>query len=100
MKAAEIWFCRRILRVKWTDRRTDESVKLLLAIRRRKLKYDGHAIRNQTTDLMSSILQGKVEGKRKAVYITNTSGMKLKDLIRINQDRESWRQIIFYGLPV
>ena len=111
IEAAEMWFYRRLLRVKWTDRRTNESVlqelglrrELLIIIQHRRLKYVGHAIRNQKTDLMSTILQGKVEGKRNrgrppttlVSNITNTSGKKLQDLIRIGHDRESWRNLVW-----
>ena len=37
--------------------------KILVLIQWRKLKYVGQAIRNKRTDLMSTVLHGKVEGK-------------------------------------
>ena len=111
MEAAELWFYRRLLRVKWTDRRSNESIlnelgttrKLLVLIQQRKLKYVGHAIRNKRTDLMSAVLQGKVEGKRNrgrppaslARNITNISGKKLQEVVRLSKDRESWRQLVW-----
>ena len=72
VEAAELWFYRRLLKVKLTDRRSNESIlnelgttrKLLMLIQRRKLKYVGHAIRNERTELMSTVLQDKVKGKR------------------------------------
>jgi len=72
IQAAEMWFYRRLLRVKWTDKRTNESVlkelgvqRLMLSkISKRRLKYLGHANRNTKTDLMTTVLQGKVEAKR------------------------------------
>ena len=110
VEAAELWFYRRLLRVKWTDRRSNESIlnelgtirKLLVLIQRRKLKYAGHAIRNVRTDLMSTVLQGKVEGKRNrgrppaslASNITKTSGKKLQEVVRLSQDRECWREVV------
>ena len=52
IEAAEMWFYRRLLRVSWTDRRTNESIlqelgttrKLLTLIKERKLRYVGHAL--------------------------------------------------------
>ena len=72
IQAAEKWFYRRLLRVKWTDKRTNESVLkelgvqclMLSEISKKRLKYLGHANRNTKTDLMTTVLQGKVEAKR------------------------------------
>ena len=105
-----MWFYRRLLRVKWTDRRTNESIlkelgttrMLLVLIKRRKLKYAGHALRNEKTDLMSTVLQGKVEGKRRrgrpptslANNIVDISGKKLQEVVRLSRDRECWRQLV------
>ena len=74
IEAAEIWFYRRLLRVQWTDKRTNESIleelsetrQVLKEINKRKLKYIGHANRNTKTQLMKTVLQGKLEAKRKA----------------------------------
>ena len=70
IQEAEMWFYRRLLRVKWTDKRTNESVLkelgvqrlMLFEISKKRLKYLGHANhRNTKTDLMTTVLQGKVE---------------------------------------
>ena len=63
---------RRLLRVKLTDKGTNDSVLtelntkrlLLTEINKKRLKYVGHAVRHSKTSLMSSVLMGKVEGKR------------------------------------
>ena len=73
IEAAEMWFYRRLLRISWTERRTNESVlqelgtskRLLSIAAQRKLKYVGHASRNKATDLMKTVLQGKFQSKRK-----------------------------------
>ena len=110
VEAAELWFYRRLLRVKWTDRRTNGSIlnelgttrKLLILIQRRKLKYVGHALRTERTDLMTTVLQGKVNGKRNRgrppvslvkniIYI---SGTKLQEVTRLSQVRDCWRQLV------
>lgn len=54
IEASEMWFHRRLLTVKWTDRRIDETIlneqaptrNLLAAINKRTSKYIGHASRN------------------------------------------------------
>merc|ERR1711860_448944 len=73
INASEMWFYRRLLRVKWTDKRTNDSILvelntnriLLTEINKRRLKYVGHAVRHKNTTLMSTVLMGKIEGKRK-----------------------------------
>ena len=72
LEAAEMCFFRRLSNISWEDKRTNDSVleelglqrSFLNEIKRRRLKYVGHAVRNPRTDLMSTVLQGKVEGKR------------------------------------
>ena len=110
IEAAEMWFYRRLLRVKWTDKRTNKSIleelgvskQLLREINKRKLKYLGHATRNKQATLMTTVLQGKMEAKRNpgrppTSYmrnITNVSGMKLHEVAQKSQDRREWRHIV------
>ena len=65
-----MWFYRRLLRVKRTDKRTNESVLkelgvqclMLSEISKRRLKYLGHTNRKAKTDLiLTTVLRGKVE---------------------------------------
>ena len=61
---------RRMLKISWTEHRTNESVlkeigterKILETMKRRKLQYFGHVVRAR--NLCTHILQGFVEGKR------------------------------------
>ena len=108
IEAAEMWFYRRLLRVKWTDKRTNQSVldqlgvprMLLTIIMQRKLKYVGHAIRNPKTDLMKISIQGKLNTKRKKgrpptnliSNITSSSGQKLHEVSNACLDRDGWRR--------
>lgn len=110
IEAAEMWFYRRLLRVKWTERRTNISVleelktqkEMLTMINKRKLKYVGHACRHKNTQLMSSILQGKIQSRRKqgrptTSYIgnmTNGLGLQLQQIAKDSQDRDKWRRIV------
>ncbi|KAG1650363.1 hypothetical protein GQR58_028094 [Nymphon striatum] len=70
LEAYEMWIYRRIGKVSWTERKTNEYVLRMLGIKKqllnivkeRKLKYYGHIKRHQTVQRIT--LEGKVEGKR------------------------------------
>ena len=110
LEAADMWFFRRLSNISWEDRRTNDSVleelglqrSFLNEIKRRRLKYVGHAVRNPRTDLMSTVLQGKVEGKRgrgrpAMTYIDNIkkdSGLSLSQIVRRSEDRDDWRSVV------
>ena len=110
IEAAEMWFYRRLLRISWTERRTNESVlqelgidkRLLPTVAQRKLKYVGHASRNKATDLMKTVLQGKIQSQRKkgrppATYVSSlrkSFGITLQGTSQDSQDREEWRSIV------
>ncbi|XP_072020234.1 uncharacterized protein [Amphiura filiformis] len=67
----ELWCYRRILRIPWTARKTNEWVLQELGVQKtlradiisRKLSYFGHITRHHC--LQKTIVQGMVEGKRK-----------------------------------
>ena len=110
INAAELWFYRRLLRIQWTEKRTNNSVleelavkpELLSKINQRKLSYLGHANRNTRTDLMATALQGKVEAKRNRgrppisymASITASSGLSLSDVVHKSRDRQRWRATV------
>ena len=68
--AFELWYWRRLLRVPWTARRSNQSIVkeispeyslegLMLKL---KLQYFGHQMRR--TDSMKTLMLGKIEGRR------------------------------------
>ena len=73
IEAAEKWFYCHLLRISWKDKKSNENIleelstgrRLLNLVSKRKLKYAGHAIRNEKKNIMKIALQGKIEGKRK-----------------------------------
>ena len=96
LNAAEMWFYRRLLRVSWKDMRTNESILeelstnrvLMQQINRRKMRYLGHAVRNPKTNLMATILQGRVEGKRnrgrpQTLYMDNVKAISGLTLVGV-----------------
>ena len=110
INAAEMWFYRRLISVQWQDKRTNESVLeelstsrgLLLEINKRKMKYIGHANRNPRTNLMTTMLQGRVEGRRNRgrpptslmTNITANSGLTLSQVVHRSRDRQDWRTVV------
>ena len=105
-----MWLYQQMLRILWTEKRTNDSIlqalnvprKILKLINRRKLKYIGHASRNQSTNLMTIAYQGKLDGRnckgRPAVSvienIKKASGLKLQEVSWKSQNRESWRRFV------
>ena len=68
--AFELWCCRRLLRVPWTSKRSNQSIlkeispKYSLEGLLLKLQYLGHPMR-RTDSLEKTLMLGKIEGKRR-----------------------------------
>ena len=70
LAAFEMWIYRRLGRIPWTEKRTNQYVlnhlnvtkSLMKDIKSRKLKYFGHVKRHQ--NILKSVLEGVTEGRR------------------------------------
>ena len=73
LEAAEMWFYRRMLRISWKEKRTNESIleetnqerSLIKTIRKRQLKFLGHICHHKGLEFLS--LTGKIEGTKTEV---------------------------------
>ena len=108
LEAAEMWFIRRIMKVSWTERKTNEEVmgmagykrSLIKTIRERQLNFFGHI--NRANRLEKQLLCGKVNGTksrgRQRMKYTESLNMYAtkkeisnNELIGRTRDREEWK---------
>ena len=110
IEAAEMWCYRRMMKISWTERVSNEQVlnragakrEIMRAIRRRQLRFLGHVMRRQQME--SNCMTGRLDGRRgrgrprmklldslaKAVG----GGTRPVELLQMTRRRDDWRSVV------
>ena len=112
LEAAEMWYLRRMMKISWTERKSNEDIKETVQYKKIfSQDYKKKTIRISRTyicrknGIEKQMLCGKIEsrrsrGRQRTTYIeslnkyTTRNSISIAELIRRTNDREAWRAMV------
>uniref|UniRef100_A0A1W7RAL1 Endonuclease-reverse transcriptase n=1 Tax=Hadrurus spadix TaxID=141984 RepID=A0A1W7RAL1_9SCOR len=111
INSLDIWFYRRMLKVSWTEkvtnneiwRRANANYSLLNTAKERKMGFAGHVLRGSSGENSLQTLEGFTRkypkrGRPRTTWIDNikkwTNIKKYQDIKRMAEERECWRRMV------
>ncbi|GFR82178.1 endonuclease-reverse transcriptase [Elysia marginata] len=107
IEAFEMWIYRRLAKISWKDKKTNQEVcddlgtkrEIAKTIKTRKIKYFGHIKRH--TSFLKDVLEGKIEGSRPSGRqrrqwvddIAEWTGKGIRQCSVEAQHRDKWRSV-------
>ena len=110
IEAAEMWCYRRMMKIAWTERVSNEQVlirvgakrELMRMVRRRQLRFLGHVMRRHQIENICII--GRLEGRRargrpRIKFLDSLAkaiggGKRPVDLLQMTSRRDDWRSMV------